>query len=379
MYYDKKPFSKEGLQVQLKKGYGIYGSIWNYGDVLKDLKGTTRTLDNVDGSIELEHGLLSREGFSVWNDSDSVILREDDWIEPNENNGIDLYFFGYGHAYEDCLKDFFRLTGAPPLLPRYALRNWWSRFYPYTEDSYLSLMDKFKENEIPFSVAVIDMDWHKEGWTGYTWNPAYFPEPKRFLNALHERGMRVTLNEHPAGGVDVHEEMYLDMAKELEIDYLKGDKIPFDVNNKSYIDACFKYIFRPNEERGVDFWWIDWQQGSSSSLRGMDTLWMLNHMHFLSNANEGNRPLTFSRYAGIGSHRYPIGFSGDTVTSWDSLAFQPYFTANASNVGYTWWSHDIGGHQKGIRDDEMMVRWVQLGVFSPIMRLHSTSNHFYGK
>jgi alpha-glucosidase (family GH31 glycosyl hydrolase) len=61
------------------------------------------------------------------------------------------------------------------------------------------------------------------------------------------------------------------------------------------------------------------------------------------------------------------------------LDFQPYFTATASNVGYTWWSHDIGGHKFGYRDDELMVRWMQFGVFSPINRLHSMSSPFYVK
>ncbi|MCQ2463572.1 MAG: DUF5110 domain-containing protein, partial [Clostridia bacterium] len=73
------------------------------------------------------------------------------------------------------------------------------------------------------------------------------------------------------------------------------------------------------------------------------------------------------------------GFSGDTVITWKSLNFQPYFTANAANAGYSWWSHDIGGHCLGNRDDELYIRWVQLGVFSPVMRLHSTSNEFSGK
>jgi alpha-glucosidase (family GH31 glycosyl hydrolase) len=89
--------------------------------------------------------------------------------------------------------------------------------------------------------------------------------------------------------------------------------------------------------------------------------------------------MDFSRYAGLGSHRYPIGFSGSTFITWESLDFQPYFTANASNVGYGWWSHDIGGHRNGYRDDELTTRWVQYGVFSPIMRLHSSDEVFTGK
>lgn len=80
-----------------------------------------------------------------------------------------------------------------------------------------------------------------------------------------------------------------------------------------------------------------------------------------------------------GSHRYPIGFSGDTHITWASLDFQPYFTNNAANVGYGWWSHDIGGHMCGAKDNELFARWVEYGVFSPIMRLHSSKSEFLNK
>ena len=248
-------------------------------------------------------------------------------------------------------------------------------------------MDKFRDKGIPFSTAVIDMDWHLtdipakygSGWTGYTWNPAFFPNPGRFLDALHQRGMHVTLNVHPADGVRGHEQMYRPMAEALGVDWENEDKIPFDAGSRPFWKAYFRYLHHPNEEMGVDFWWVDWQQGTQGSAKGIDTLFQLNHLHFLDSGRGGKQPLTFSRYAGIGSHRYPVGFSGDTLTTWESLDFQPYFTATASNVGYTWWSHDIGGHMQGYRNDEMTVRWVQLGVFSPIMRLHSTCNEFYGK
>ena len=387
LYYDKKPFSKIGLRIELSRGYHIYGSTWNYGDPIHDLKGTARTLDNADGAIPLEPGILSRSGFTVLDDSTSAFIQEDMWPLAKSWESTDLYFFGYGHDYLGCLKDFYRLTGPTPLLPKFALGNWWSRFYRYTEESYLKLMDKFQAKGIPFSTAVIDMDWHLtqipekygSGWTGYTWNPEFFPDPKRFMDNLHDRGMKITLNVHPADGVRGHEEAYLPMAKELGVDWQNEDKIPFEAGNRAFMDAYFKHLHHPNEERGVDFWWLDWQQGSRGEAPGIDTLWMLNHLHFIDSGREGKQPLTFSRYAGIGSHRYPVGFSGDTYTTWESLDFQPYFTANASNAGYTWWSHDIGGHQGGKRDDELTVRWVQLGVFSPILRLHSTSNEFYGK
>ena len=65
--------------------------------------------------------------------------------------------------------------------------------------------------------------------------------------------------------------------------------------------------------------------------------------------------------------------------TWESLDFQPYFTATASNIGYGWWSHDIGGHMLGNRSDVMEARWYELGTFSPVNRLHSTKMSFSGK
>jgi alpha-glucosidase (family GH31 glycosyl hydrolase) len=118
---------------------------------------------------------------------------------------------------------------------------------------------------------------------------------------------------------------------------------------------------------------MDWQQGKKSKISGLDPLWFLNHLHYYDLGRDGRkRPFVFSRWGGLGNHRYPIGFSGDTLVRWRTLAYQPYFTATAANVGYGWWSHDIGGHMFKDKTPELYLRWVQFGVFSPIFRLHST-------
>ena len=244
-----------------------------------------------------------------------------------------------------------------------------------------------KAGETYLAVAVIGMDWHLvdvdpkygSGWTGYTWNKELFPDPAEFMGWLHRHGLKVTLNVHPADGVRAFEDAYRPMAEALGKDWRKEEPVEFDVADPQFLDAYFKYLHHPNEEAGVDFWWVDWQQGTQTRIPGLDPLWMLNHYHYLDSMRDGKRGLTFSRYAGMGSHRYPVGFSGDTIITWESLAFQPYFTANASNAGYGWWSHDIGGHMQGYRDEELSTRWVQFGVFSPIMRLHSSNSPFTGK
>ena len=387
LIYNKQEFDENGLRIELRGNYSAYNSTWFYGDKGATLKGTARTLDEADGAIELEEGLVAANGYAVVDDSSSCILLENGWIEPREAGNVDLYFFGYGREYKQCLKDFFRLSGRTPLLPRYALGNWWSRFYPYTEESYHALLERFQKEQVPFSVAVLDMDWHVtniapkygSGWTGYTWNREYFPEPERFLKYLHQEGMHVTLNVHPAEGVRGCEEMYTEMAQTLGKDAEAEEKIDFDVSDPDFLKAYFTYLHHPNEELGVDFWWLDWQQKGGSKKKGYDPLFLLNHYHYLDNGRDGKVPMTFSRYAGLGSHRYPIGFSGDTFATWESLDFQPYFTLTASNAGYGWWSHDIGGHMHGTKSDEMFVRWIQFGVFSPIMRIHSSDNPFFVK
>lgn len=409
--YDKKEFSKTGLTVQIMgNNYMRKTGTWFYGDweLLREgnLLGTATTLDSECGEwyykpsqdeskiwgepdkpVELCYGLLSKNGFSVIDDSASLIFTDDGWVAPAEKGHVDLYFMAFGRDYLGALDFFYQLSGKTPMLPRFALGNWWSRFHSYTQEEYLKLQDRFRDEKIPISVGVLDMGWHLvdidpkygRGWTGYTWNRELFPDAAGMMKELHDRGMHVSLNVHPADGIRGHEEMYQEMAKALGVDYEHEVPIQFDITSRKFMDAYFKYLHHPNEEIGVDFWWIDWQQGSNSLAEGYDPLWMLNHYHYLDNARSGKRPLDFSRFAGLGSQRYPIGFSGSSYITWESLDFQPYFTANASNVGYGWWSHDIGGHRNGYRCDELTTRWVQFGVFSPIMRLHSSDEVFTGK
>ena len=386
--YDKKEFTSHGLSCYALGMPGGNRNAWRYGAKNENLKGTARTLDNVNGACELEDGILSLWcGCVALDDSRTLTIREDGWVEPRKKGIQDLYLFAYGHRYLEALKDFYHLCGETPMLPRFALGNWWSRYYKYTEESYMELMERFDQEQIPFSVAVIDMDWHLvdidpkygTGWTGYTWNREFFPDPERFLKKLHDRGMKTTLNLHPADGIRGFEDCYPQMAEAMGLDPEKEEPVNFDIANPDFLEAYLEKTLHPLEEEGVDFWWVDWQQGTNSKMEGLDPLWMLNHYHFLDSARNGKRPMTFSRYAGPGSHRYPVGFSGDTLITWESLDFQPYFTSTASNIGYGWWSHDIGGHMLGYKNDEMEARWYQFGVFSPINRLHSSSSEFNGK
>lgn len=379
-------------------------------DNAHNLGGTYRTLDACNGDdfsapwlpneadhkISLGTGVCSKAGVAYFDDAPSLTLGEDGEVKPERGEGTDEYVFAYGDDYRAAVCALYSVTGMPPIVPRFALGNWWSRYHVYTDKEYLRLLNSFEERAIPLTVATIDMDWHystqmeadlhikergrdtefyggSNGWTGYSWNKRLFPDYKSFLKKIEEKDLKITLNLHPAAGVRWWEDQYGEMANALGRDASTGERIPFDITDADFINAYFSVLHKPYEKDGVAFWWIDWQQGSASGMEGLDPLWALNHYHYQDNALERSAPLILSRYSGIGSHRYPIGFSGDTYITWKTLAYLPYFTATATNVGYTWWSHDIGGHTCGENDWELYARFVQYGVFSPINRLHCTN------
>ena len=402
LHIDKK-FDKSYVLID-----GKMRPINNDGNLL----GTTRTLDCYDGevcirdntTVKLGTGVCSRTGVAVVDDTESLCLLESGKLEEKSSNEFDIYVFAYGSEYREAVKALYAITGNTPLLPRFALGNWWSRYHAYSDEEYLYIMDEFEKFGIPLTVATVDMDWHystdldeqkkitasgkmgdadrgtapdktwKIGWTGYSWNPKLFPDYRAFLKELKKRNLKITLNLHPADGVRYFEDMYEEMAKAMGVDPATEKQIKFDIADDNFVNNYFKILHHPYERDGVDFWWIDWQQGTSSALAGLDPLWALNHYHFLDNGRDGKHALTMSRYAGIGSHRYPMGFSGDTTISWATLAYLPYFTATSSNIGYTWWGHDFGGHQKGEKDNELYLRFMQFAVFNPIMRMHCTDS-----
>lgn len=382
-FYENNRFHWRDLWIELKKS----NQQWRYGDLdHSNLGGTIRTLDSARGPVPLGDGLVSRSGWAIVDDSKTLILNENLWPAPREKSIAykDLYFYGYGKDYLAAIRDHQLISGKPSLLPRWSLGNWWSRYWTYSSDELIGLMDEFQSQQVPLSVCIVDMDWHKtktgnasSGWTGYSWNRHLFPDPEGFIANLHQKSLKTALNLHPAEGVHNHEDQYPEMATRMGINPASGQPVPFEIADPKFARAYFEVLHAPLERQGVDFWWLDWQQGSRSKIAGLDPLFWLNHLHFYDQGKTPEkRPFIFSRWPGLGGQRYPIGFSGDTVVDWATLAFQPEMTATASNVAYGWWSHDIGGHCEGVEEPELYLRWVQFGIFSPIFRLHSTNNEY---
>lgn len=403
--YDQKIangyFTNESLVVIIDDNkFQWYPGMSTSGNLL----GTVRTLDGVDGSIELNcsrqpkwtlfctEGLVSRSGWVLVDDSWRPLLNGDkewDWVIPRNSSSVDWYLFGHGHNYRQALADFTKVALDIPLPPRYTFGIFWSRYWAYSDLELKELVNEYVTNDVPLDVIVIDMDWHitfyKEayagkkdpagqppGWTGYTWDRHLFPNPMGFLSWLLFRNLRVTMNLHPASGVQPFEERYPQMATAMGINPATRQWIPFDITNKTFAMNLMDIMLKPLEEEGVTFWWLDWQQWETTAIPDLNpTIW-LNYVFTTNNARRQSkiRPIILHRWGGLGNHKFAWGFSGDVIPSWSSLQFQPYFTWTAANVGYMW-SHDLGGHT-GPTPPELYTRWIQWGTFSPVFRPHST-------
>ena len=370
--------------------------VWYPGkEDAQNLRGTQRTLDNVAGDTQrdkMEYGIISRSGWALIDESPSAVRGDGsrsfpmepkeeggmDWVTaPIESSSVDWYFFGYGHDYRQAITDFTRIGGSIPLPPAYLFGYWYSRYWAYSSSEFMQIVNDINKNDIPLDVMIFDMDWHTAGWTGWTWNKKLIPNPKGLLEWMHRKNLRVALNLHPADGVDNDEEYYDVLSRDLGRDPAKGETIPWQIEDYDFYQAMFRDILRVREGEGVDFWWLDWQQHlTNKKMDGLGQTFWHNHVFFedMRLNRPDRRPTIYHRWGGLGSHRYQIGFSGDTYATWPTLAYQPYFTATASNVGYGYWGHDLGGHQQsGADDPELYLRWMQFGVFSPIFRTHATN------
>eukprot|EP00727_Mastigamoeba_balamuthi_P005553 m51a1_g1617 putative glycosyl hydrolases 31 family protein (869) ;mRNA; r:217912-221125 len=358
-----------------------------------NLFGTLRTLDNQQGPEELDcslnphagdlyctYGLVSRGGWALVDDSATRLI--DRWLVGERNDRIDWYFFGHGLDYRKALAEFTLIAGKIPLPPRYAFGIYFSR-------GTKAIVEEYVAHNTPLDVVVTDMDWHQTfykeaekgqldpagqmiGWTGHTWDKGLFPQPQNFLAWCKRRGLRNTLNLHPASGLQKWEERFEEVARAMGMDPSQTEYVPYDLQNETFARAYLDLVLQPLTDQGIDFWWLDWQQWLTGNPN--PTFW-LNHVFFNNHKRRGEnlRGMILHRWGGLGNHRYQVGFSGDVIPSWSSLAFQPYFTSTASNVLYGYWSHDLGGHMTPV-EPELYTRWVQWGAWSPIFRNHCTKD-----
>lgn len=353
---------------------------WYYGHPeARNLLGNMISVD-LNCENNLAHGLYSLDGFASIDDSKSKIIMEDGTLADPPADHIDIYVFMYDRDFRQALFDYFKLTGSPALVPRYALGNWWSRNISYDDKSIMNLINNFEKKKIPISVMLFDHDWHirnvldyKNLKTGYTFNKKLFKNPQAMIQKFHERGIRVGLCIDPVGGFYPHEEFY-NYAKEFL--KLQDNKIIlFDPLNPKLLDVLFKVFLHPLEALGIDFFWNDYKGEND-----INKLWATNHYMFLDSARAlGKRGMILARNGIYAPHRYPVLYGGSSEISWEQLKKLPFYYLNAANIGVSFWSHDVGGNHGGMEDGELYIRYLELSVFSPILRFHGARGDYYKK
>ena len=371
-------FSAENLKIVHRNSTGGR-MVWTPGKKDAGNLGTvTRSLDQwkwCGGPVHYPvEGILSTDGGHFVADEPRVYWnRRFDWPECRGHAvAFDGYFFAYGNDYKGALKDFVTVFGPIPMVPRWTFGFWYSRWYAYKDSEVIGLVKRYRREGVPIDVMIIDTDW-RGGWGGYDWNRKYFPNPERTLKALHRLGVQTSLNDHP--GYDNYDSL---PAEDSHIPAIRRrlGALPHqgqwacDWSRQEAVEAWKDIILGPLFDQGMDFWWIDgWLKPPFVTTDSQ--LWASRLYFELTEQKTRKRGMILARWGGVGAHRYPVQFSGDTPSEWSMLQHQVEFTARAGNLGAAYWSHDIGGFFGRRVEEELYIRWSQFGAMSPVFRTHS--------
>ncbi len=382
-YVKNAPFKGTSVNKTANLKVELKGTdrVWYYGhpEVRNYLAPILQATDSKEDDMRYNmKGLYSIDGFASIDDSRSKVFNARGNCLERENPEIDIYLFMYFRDFSLCLKDYYMLTGYPALIPRYALGNWWSRNDSYTEEKLEELITNFETNKIPMSIIMLDKDWHiryKDGErhlkTGFTFNGELIQSPTKLVDLLHSKGIRIGLNINPIEGFYPIDAYYAEAKKYLPP--LTNGVIPFNVYDAKTVDVYLKIYIHPLDNFGIDFFWIDWYDKDRTT-----ELALLKHYHFYDMMrNYKRRPMVYGYNSSVAAHRYPVLYAGKSTVSWDTLKAIPFYNGKATNIGVSWWSHDIGGFFYGTEDNELYERYIQLGTFSPILKLSADVGRFY--
>lgn len=376
-YAKEKPFKGSVMapDANLKVILQNTDKMWYFGHPeARNFRGTNVSLDENSTKTKFDKGLYSTDGFASLDDSTSLLINENGSLVEPTTKRVDTYLFIYRRDFGLCLRDYFTLTGRPALIPRYALGIWWNKEEIYSFEDLKKLLANFAKNKIPYSVLLLGNEWHTKTdlpKTGYTFNHSLFKEPKGFVDYMHERGVRVGLAIDPSEGISKEEENYPIIKGNLNI--LEDNNIPFNVFDENLLMEYFHHLINPLNEIGIDFYFVDYYNP-----KDLNTLKALNYYHFNDYKKYATRRgMLLSRASLVAPHRTPIHYSGKTTVSWETLKLLPYYNSTASNIGVSWWSHDVGGYKDGIEDSELYLRYVELATYSPIFRFSAKHGHYY--
>ena len=326
------------------------------------------------------------------------------WADGGEMN----YYFIYGPKMQDVVTTYTHLTGKPELPPLWALGYHQCKWSYYPESKVKEVTSKFRELKIPCDAIYLDID-YMEGFRCFTWNKEYFPDPKKMVAELAEDGFKTVVIIDPGIKIDKEYWVYKEalekdyFCKRADGPYMKGKVWPGECNFPDYTDpevrewwaGLFKELISDYGVKGV---WNDMNEPAVMEVPGKTFPMDVRHdydgnpcshrkAHNIYGTQmaratyEGvkqfaypKRPFIITRSAYSGAQRYTSSWTGDNVASWEHLWIANIQMQRMSISGMGFTGSDIGGFAEQ-PSGELYARWIQLGVFHPFCRTHSSGDH----
>ncbi|CAM4016554.1 glycoside hydrolase family 31 protein [Flavobacterium sinopsychrotolerans] len=326
------------------------------------------------------------------------------WAEGGEMN----YYFIYGPQMQDVVTTYTDLTGKPELPPLWALGYHQSKWSYYPESNLKEVAAKFRELKIPCDALYLDID-YMEGFRCFTWNKEYFPDPKRMVAELAEDGFKTVVIIDPGIKIDKEYSIYKEalekdyFCKRADGPYMKGKVWPGECNFPDYTNPAvrewwaglFKELISDIGVKGV---WNDMNEpavmevpnktfpmdvrhdydGNPCSHRKAHNIYGTQMAratyHGVKRFAYPKRPFVITRSAYAGAQRYTSSWTGDNVATWEHLWIANIQVQRMSISGMGFTGSDIGGFAEQ-PSGELYARWIQLGVFHPFCRTHSSGDH----
>lgn len=372
-YSKEKPYIASKLVPDSNLRITLKGTdkLWYFGNPeVKNLKGTTYSFDNKT-NISLSKGLYNLDGFASIDDTMSPVFISDGTIKKNPSDALDVYVFIYKNDFQKALDSYFELTGKPSFIPRYALGVCWNKNEDYTEEELKDIISNFNKINIPLSSILLGSKWNlnKEGKTlsNYKFDNEKYKNLEQTINDIHQKNVFLGLTINPQSGITPYDSGYQSLKTKLNI--TKDGIIPINVYNTAILET---FLNETLANLNIDFIKIDEITEDKTK-----TFMLMHYIYKSLSKTTERRGLILSRNPGIASHRYPALYSGNTKVSWKTLKYLPYFNITSSNLGLSYYSHDIGGYEGGVEDSELYTRYVQFGTYSPVFRFSSKEGRYY--
>ncbi len=326
------------------------------------------------------------------------------WAEAGEMN----YYFIYGPKMQDVVTSYTDLTGKPELPPLWALGYHQCKWSYYPESKVKEITSKFRELKIPCDAIYLDID-YMDGFRCFTWNKDYFPDPKRMVAELAEDGFKTIVIIDPGIKIDKEYAVYKEglekdyFCKRADGPYIKGKVWPGECNFPDYTNpevrewwaGLFKELISDIGVKGV---WNDMNEpavmevpnktfpmdvrhdydGNPCSHRKAHNIYGTQMAratyHGVKRFAYPKRPFVITRSAYSGAQRYTSSWTGDNVATWEHLWIANIQVQRMCLSGMGFTGSDIGGFAEQ-PSGELYSRWIQLGVFHPFCRTHSSGHH----